>query len=102
MSIRGRHASASRQAPLLAARLPRRGALLGEPRTRQLVGKLWEMRFRCGCQRERVWYWIGPVRRIIMLAVFTEIRMRETAGVRRADAVRARCHDDSRTADEEG
>jgi hypothetical protein len=65
-----------------------RGALLGEPYTRQLSRKL---RFYCGGQRVRVSYWIAPGRRIIMLTVFTKTRMRETAEVERAHSAMTRC-----------
>jgi hypothetical protein len=61
-----------------------RGALLGEPYTRQLDGKLRELRFYCGQQRVRVSYWIAPGRRIIMLTVFTKTKMRESAEIERA------------------
>jgi hypothetical protein len=78
-----------------------RGALLGEPYTQQLAGKLRELRFYCGGQRVRVSYWIAPGRRIIMLTVFTKTRMRETAEVARAQAALARCLREAHTADEE-
>jgi hypothetical protein len=77
--------------------LEERGALLGEPYTRQLAGKLRELRFYCGGQRVRISYWIAPGRRIIMLTVFTKTRMRETAEVARAQAALARCQDEQHT-----
>ena len=83
--------------------LEERGALLGEPYTRQLVGKLRELRFYCGEQRVRVSYWIAPGRRIIMLTVFTKTRMRETptsAQIDRAAAAMARCQREGHTTDE--
>lgn len=80
--------------------LEERGALLGEPYTRQLVGKLRELRFYCGEQRARVSYWIAPGRRIIMLTVFTKTRMRETAQIDRAAAAMARCQREGHTTDE--
>ncbi len=79
-----------------------RGALLGEPYTRQLAGKLRELRFYCGGQRVRVSYWIAPGRRIIMLTVFTKTRMRETAEIARAAAALARCLREGHDAAEEG
>jgi hypothetical protein len=79
--------------------LEERGALLGEPYTRQLDGKL---RFYCGGQRVRISYWIAPGRRIIMLTVFTKTRMRETAEIERARQAMARCQHEAHTLDEEG
>ena len=81
-----------------------RGVLLGEPYTRQLSGKLRELRFYCGGDRVRISYWIAPGRRIIMLTVFTKTRMRETAEIARAAAAMARCQREGHTAveDEEG
>ena len=80
-----------------------RGALLGEPYTLQLAGKLRELRFYCGGQRVRISYWIAPGRRIIMLTVFTKTRMRETAEIARAEAALARCVCEGHDAeDEEG
>ena len=78
-----------------------RGALLGEPYTRQLSGKLRELRFYCGGQRVRVSYWIAPGRRIIMLTVFTKTRMRETAEIERAAVAMARCQAEGHTPDED-
>jgi hypothetical protein len=81
--------------------LEERGALLGEPYTRQLSGKLRELRFYCGGQRVRISYWIAAGRRIIILTVFTKTRMRETAEVERAAAAMARCQAEEHTADED-
>jgi len=64
--------------------LEERGALLGEPYTRQLSGKLRELRFYCGGERIRITYWIAPGRRIIALTVFAKTRMHESAEIRRA------------------
>jgi hypothetical protein len=79
--------------------LEERGALLGEPCTRQLSGKLRELRFYCAGQRVRVTYWIAPERRIIALTVFTKTKMRETDEIERAAAM-ARCQAERHTADE--
>jgi hypothetical protein len=76
-----------------------RGALLGEPYTRQLAGKL---RFYCGGQRMRISYWIAPGRRIVMLTVFTKTRMRETGEIARAAAAMSRCQLEGHTAEAEG
>ncbi len=78
--------------------LEERGALLGEPYTRQLVGKL---RFYCGGQRVRISYWIAPGRWIILLTVFTKTKMRETAEIERAAAAMACCQREGHTADED-
>jgi hypothetical protein len=77
--------------------LEERGALLGEPYTRQLAGKL---RFYCGGQRVRISYWIAPGRRIVMLTVFTKTKMRETAEIERAKEAMARCQREGHTVDE--
>ena len=81
--------------------LEERGALLGEPYTRQLAGKLRELRFYCGGQRVRIPYWIAPRRRIIMLTVFTKTRMRETAEIERAKQTMARCQREGHTPEED-
>lgn len=80
--------------------LEQRGALLGDPYTRQLSGKLRELRFYCGGQRVRISYWIAPGRRIIMLTVFTKTKMLETAEIERAAAAMDRCKRAGHTADE--
>jgi hypothetical protein len=81
--------------------LERRGVYLGEPYTRQLVGKLRELRFYCGGERIRITYWIAPGRRIIALTVFTKTRMRESAEVGRAQRALARCLREGHTPDED-
>jgi len=63
--------------------LAERGPLLGEPHTRQLDGKLRELRFWLGNRLIRISYWIAPDRRIIL---------------RRA---LRRCQDERHTVDEE-
>lgn len=68
-----------------------RGPLLGEPYTRQLDGKLRELRFHLDGRSVRVTYWIAPGRRIVLLTVFVKSRMRETAEVARARRAMARC-----------
>lgn len=61
-----------------------RGPLLGEPYTRQLDGKLRELRFHLEGRAVRVTYWIASGRRIVLLTVFTKTRMRETGEIERA------------------
>lgn len=68
-----------------------RGPLLGEPYTRQLDGKLRELRFHLDGRAVRVTYWIASGRRIVLLTAFAKSRMRETAEVERARQALARC-----------
>ena len=68
-----------------------RGPLLGEPYSRQLDGKLRELRFHLDGRAVRVTYWIAPGRRIILLTVFAKTLVRETAEVERARPALARC-----------
>jgi hypothetical protein len=58
--------------------------LLGEPYTKQLDGKLRELRFPLGRDGVRVSYWIAAGRRIILLTVFRKTRMRQDQEVARA------------------
>jgi hypothetical protein len=81
--------------------LEERGPLLGEPYTRQLNGKLRELRFYCGGDHTRLTYWIASGRRIIMLTVFTKSRMRERGEVERAQRALERCRREAHTPDEE-
>jgi hypothetical protein len=81
--------------------LEKRGALLGEPYTRQLSGKLRELRFYCGGERIRITYWIAPGRRIIALTVFAKTKMRETAEISRVARAMARCQQEGHTPDED-
>jgi hypothetical protein len=67
------------------------GTLLGEPHTRQLDGKLRELRFYLDGQAVRVTYWIASGRRIVLLTVFSKARMREGREVERARRALARC-----------
>lgn len=62
-----------------------------EPYTRQLDGKLRELRFHLDGRPTRVTYWIASGRRIVLLTVFAKTRMRETSEVERARRVLARC-----------
>jgi hypothetical protein len=78
-----------------------RGPLLGEPYTRQLDGKLRELRFHLDRQAIRITYWIAPGRRIVLLTVFAKTRMREDREVERARRALARCQAEQHTLDEE-
>lgn len=78
-----------------------RGTSLGMPYTRQLDGKLWELRFHCGDVQQRVTYWIAADRRIVLLTVFRKTRSNEAAEVRRAKRAMVRCQAENHTPDEE-
>ncbi|MEV4525643.1 type II toxin-antitoxin system RelE/ParE family toxin [Streptosporangium sp. NPDC049304] len=78
-----------------------RGVLLDEPYTRQLRGKLRELRFHLDREAVRITYWIAPGRRIIMLTVFRKQRMRESAEIEQAWRAMQRCSAEAHTVDEE-
>jgi hypothetical protein len=82
-------------------RLAERGVLLGEPYTRQLHGKLRELRFHLSREAVRITYWIASGRRIILLTVFKKQRMREAAEIERAMRAMELCIAEAHTADEE-
>lgn len=67
------------------------GPLLSEPYSRQLDGKLRELRFFLDGDAMRITYWIAPERRIVLLTVFRKHRMRESREVARARRALARC-----------
>jgi len=78
-----------------------RGPLLGEPYTRQVDGKLRELRFHLSARPVRVTYWIASGRRIVLLTVFTKTRMRQTREIDRARQALQRCIAAEHTTDEE-
>ena len=82
--------------------LSEQGPLLGEPYTRQLDGKLRELRFHLDRAAVRVTYWIASGRRIVLLTVFTKTRMRQDREVDRARRALARCLAEDHTTNEEG
>jgi len=82
--------------------LAERGPLLGEPYTRQLDGKLRELRFHLDRRAVRVTYWIATSRRIVLLTVFAKSRMREEREIGRARRALARCQAEEHTAEEDG
>ena len=65
--------------------LEEKGVLLDEPYTRQLSGKLRELRFYLGRERRRVSYFIATGRRIVMLTVFRKTQRREQREIDRAE-----------------
>ncbi len=69
--------------------------MLGEPYTKQLDGKLRELRFYLERQAVRVTYWVAPDRRIVLLTVFYKTRMRDVREVDRARRALAICIDEA-------
>ena len=67
------------------------GALLGEPFTRQLDGKLRELRFYLGRQQTRITYYIATRRIIVLLTVFAKTKPRERTEIERARRAMQRC-----------
>ena len=82
--------------------LEREGVGLGEPYTRQLQGKLRELRFYLGRERYRITYYIAKGRRIILLTIFKKSAQKEVAEIERAEAAMARCVGQGHTAEEDG
>ena len=82
--------------------LGERGPLLGEPYTRQLDGKLRELRFHLERRAVRVTYWIATGRRIVLLTVFAKSRMREEREIERARRALVRCEAEEHRAEEDG
>jgi predicted nucleotidyltransferase len=79
----------------------RRALVDGEPYTRQLDGKLRELRFYLDRQATRITYWVAPGRRIVLLTIFRKTRMREHGEISRARRVLARCVAEQHVVDEE-
>lgn len=71
--------------------LAERGVDLGEPHSRQLWGKLRELRFELDHRAIRISYFIRPGRRIVLLTVFQKTRRRERLQVARAVRAMSRC-----------
>jgi len=70
------------------------GPKLDEPHTRQLEGKVRELRFHMGTEQHRISYWIASGRRIILLTHFRKTRTRERRQIRRALDAYDRCVDE--------
>jgi hypothetical protein len=66
------------------------GPLLGEPHTRQLGGKLRELRIALERDQVRISYFIASGRRIVMLTVFRKQRPRERREIQRAQRAQQR------------
>ena len=99
--LKGLHEDAANHVAFYIDLLAERGSLLGEPYTKQLDGKLRELRFWLGGQATRISYWIAPGRRIILMTVWRKTRMREIAQVERARKALERCQSERHTVDEE-
>lgn len=81
--------------------LAEEGVHLGEPFTRQLDGKLRELRFYLGRQQTRITYYTATGRRIVLLTVFSKTRPRERQEISRARQAMLKCIDEGHTAEEE-
>ena len=77
--------------------LAEKGPLLGEPYTKQIDGKLRELRFWLDRDAMRISYWIATDRRIVLLTVFRKSRMRETREIDRALRAYRRCVQEAHT-----
>jgi hypothetical protein len=71
--------------------LAERGVHLGEPQTRQLRGKLRELRIHLGQEQVRITYFIASGRRIVLLTIFRKAARRERAEIERAEREMTRC-----------
>lgn len=83
-------------------RLADQGPLLDEPHTRQLNGKLRELRFFLDGRPVRISYWIAPGRVIVLLTVFVKTQRQERAEVARALAAMKRCMAEHLAGEDEG
>jgi hypothetical protein len=82
--------------------LAEQGVHLTEPFSRQLDGKLRELRFYLDRQPTRISYYIATGRIIVLLTVFTKTKPRERAEIDRARRAMKRCIDEGHiTANEE-
>lgn len=81
-------------------RLAEMGPLLDEPLTKQLDGKLRELRFYLGGKPTRITYWIATGRRIILLTVFVKTKQRERREVDRARRAYQQCVAERHTSEE--
>lgn len=72
------------QAQRAIEKLAEHGTGLGMPHGRYLQDTLWELRFRCGRNNQRITFTADPGRNIITLATFRKQRSNESTEVRRA------------------
>lgn len=89
------------QAAFYVDLLAARGVELGEPYTRQLRGKLRELRFYVGRTPIRISYFIASGRRIILLTVFRKTQRQERAEIDRAERTMRKCIAEGHTAQED-
>jgi hypothetical protein len=82
-------------------RLAEIGPLLDEPFTRQLDGKLRELRCFLDGRPTRITCWIAPGRRIVLFTVFVKTQRRERREVERAKRAFQRCLLEGHTAEED-
>lgn len=82
-------------------RLAEMGMRLGEPHSRQLDGKLRELRFFLGGRATRITYWTAPERRFVLLTVFVKTRRRESRQIERAKRALERCIAEEHTVEDE-
>lgn len=68
--------------------------------TRQLRGKLRELRFHMDRERQRITYYIATGRRIILLTTFRKSQRQETAEIDRAERAMERCIREGHAAEE--
>lgn len=84
-----------RQATFAIDLLVLEGALLGEPHSRQLSGKLRELRVRVASRPVRITYFIDVGGKIVLLTVFEKTGRREPAEIRRAERMLVRYLDEN-------
>ncbi len=83
--------------------LAERGPLLDEPHTRQLDGKLRELRFRLSGRPWRITYFLpaGPGRRVVLLTVFAKSQRQERREIERGVRAMKTCISDDHVVEEE-
>jgi hypothetical protein len=81
--------------------LEEQGVHLDEPYSRQLRGKLRELRFHLHRDQQRITYYIAENRRIILLTVFRKTKAREAREVGRAEQAMKRCIAEGHTIEDE-
>ncbi|MCP4962241.1 MAG: type II toxin-antitoxin system RelE/ParE family toxin [Actinomycetia bacterium] len=82
-------------------RLAEQGPLLDEPHTKQLDGKLRELRFYLEGRATRITYWVAPGRRVVLLTVFVKTRRQERREIARAKKAMERCIAEEHTVEDD-